>query len=73
MARPPERLENFYEELKTIHQHSFSDWRFTQFMLNFLGWLQSEKGVDGFYYEEDKALELLREYANTYSPWYRGW
>lgn len=73
MARDPERLEDFYSQLKGIHKRSFSDWRFTQFMLNFLSWLQSEKKVDGFYYEEDKALELFKEYANTNSPWYRGW
>ena len=73
MARNPGRLENFYEEVKQIHKHSFPDWRFTQLMLNFFGWLQSEKKVDGFYYEEDKALDLLKEYANLYSPLFRGW
>lgn len=71
--RDPERLDSFYSELTEIHKHSFPDWRFIQLMLNFLGWLQSEKKVDGFYYEEDKTLEYLKEYANTNSPWYREW
>ena len=71
--RDKERLEDFYLQLKEIHKRSFPDWRVTQFWLNFLGWLQSEKKVDGFYYEENKTLELLKEYANTNSPWYRGW
>lgn len=71
--RDSNRLYPFYQQLTEIHKLSFPDWRFTQFMLNFLGWLQSEKKVDGFYYEEDKALELLKEYANTNSPLYREW
>lgn len=64
--RDPERLENFYSELKLIHQRSFPDWRFTQLMLNFLGWVQYEKRTDGFYYEEDSALNLLKEYESKY-------
>ena len=64
--RSPERLEIFCQELKTIHQRSFCDWRFNQLVLNFLGWVQLNKNVDGFYYEEDKTLELLREYECIY-------
>jgi len=71
--RDPNRLYEFYSKLTDIHKRSFPDWRFTQLMLNFLGWLQTEKKVDGFYYEEDKTLELLKEYANIYSIWYRDW
>ena len=71
--RDPNRLNAFYSELTEIHKRSFPDWRFTQLMLNFFGWVHSEKKVDGFYYEEDKTLELLKEYANTYSHLYRGW
>lgn len=66
MARNPQRLEEFYSELKEIHKRTFSDWRFFQFMINFLGWVMYEKKNDGFYYEENKALELLREYENLY-------
>jgi hypothetical protein len=72
MARNPERLESFYEEVKQIHKRSFPDWRFGQFLCNFLRWVQTEKG-DPFFPEEDKILEYIKEYANTYSPWYRGW
>ena len=72
MARDPERLENFYDIMKQIHKCSFSDWRFGQFMLNFLGWVQNNK-CDPFFPEEDKMLEYLKEYANEYSPWYREW
>lgn len=72
MARNPERLERFYEEVKNIHKYSFPDWRFGQFMCNFLSWVTSNK-CDPFFPEEDKMLEYLKEYANTNSPWYRNW
>ena len=65
--RDPERLEQFYEELKQIHKTSFPDLRFMQFMLNFLGWVYATERVDGFYFEEDKTLKLLKEYAKTHS------
>ena len=71
--RDPNRLEEFYSELKEIHKRTFSDWRFFQFMINFLGWVMYEKKNDGFYYEEQKALwqcndkiaELNSERFNT--------
>ena len=65
MARDPERLENFYEEVKQIHKRSFSDLRFGQFMCNFLGWVQAYKG-DPFFPEEDKILEYLKRYEEIY-------
>lgn len=61
MARDPERLENFYEEVKCIHKRTFPDLRFGQFMCNFLGWVQAYKG-DPFFPEEDKMLQYLKEY-----------
>ena len=64
--RDPNRLYNFYSELTEIHKNIFPDWRFIQFMLNFLGWLQTEKKTDGWYYEEDKTLALLKEYAELH-------
>ena len=64
--RDPNRLFSFYSELTEIHRRSFPDWRATQLWMNFLGWVQIEKKVDGFYYEEDKTLELLKEYELIY-------
>lgn len=64
--RDPERLEKFYEEVKIIHKRSFPDWRFTQLVINFLSWILYKKKVDGFHYEEDKTLELLKEYECIY-------
>lgn len=61
MARDPERLEDFYSQLKEIHKRTFYDWRFGQFMCNFLGWVQAYKG-DIFFPEEDRMLQYLKEY-----------
>lgn len=71
--RDPNRLDLFYQTLKEIHKQSFPDWRFGQFMFNFMGWLQSEKKNDGFYYEENIMIQYLKEYANTNSSYYREW
>lgn len=71
--RDPNRLDLFYQTLKEIHKQSFPDLRFGQFMFNFMGWLQSEKKNDGFYYEENRMIKCIKEYANTNSSYYREW
>lgn len=71
--RNPDRLENFYEEMKKIHKKSFPDWRFGQLMYNFFRWLYSEKKIDLFFPEEDKMIEYFREFASGNSPLYRDW
>lgn len=62
--RNPERLDDFYAEMRDIHKKHFPDWRFGQFMSNFLGWVQSEKKRDIFFPEEKEMLNLLNEYVN---------
>ena len=61
--RDPKRLDKFYDEFKAIHQESFSDWRFGQLISNFFGWIISEKKIDIWFPEEDRMLELFREFA----------
>ena len=67
------RLDNFYSQLCEIHKKSFPDMRLGQFMLNVLGWLNSTKRIDPFFPEDDKMIELIKEYANSNSVWYQGW
>lgn len=67
------RLYNFYSQLCEIHRISFPDQRFGQFMMNALGWINSTKKIDPFFPEEDKMLELFKQYANSNSMWYQGW
>lgn len=70
--RNPNRLYNFYDEMRDIHMKSFPDWRFGQLMSNFFGWLMSEKKKDLFFPEEDEMIGYFREFANDTSPLYRG-
>lgn len=67
--RNPDRLDNFYEVLKESHKKYFPDWRFGQYMSNFLGWVVSEKKRDIFFPEETEMLGYIREYNKT-SVWY---
>lgn len=62
--RNPNRLYTFYNEIMRIHMQQFPDWRYSQLMLNFFGWLQ-QRGVDPFYFEEDMTLELFKEFAGV--------
>lgn len=64
--RETNRLYDFYKELQTIHIRYFPDLRFGQLMSNFFGWLMNEKNVDVFFPEEDKMLEYLREYTESF-------
>ena len=57
--RDPNRLDEFYEKMKQIHKENFPDWRFGQFMMNFLAWY----GHDPFYLEEGKFLTEMEKYV----------
>ena len=61
--RNPNRLYNFYDEVRRIHMEHFPDWRFGQFIYNFIVWLNNRKSIDPFFPEEEEMLKLLREYA----------
>ena len=69
--RNKERIKPFCDTLASVWEKSFSDLRFNQFMLCYLGWLQEKTKTDGFYIEDDKCIEMIKEYANTNSMWYR--
>ena len=60
--RDPNRLNGFYKELCRVHRTYFSDLRFGQFMMNFLGNVASA-GRDPFFPEENEMLKLLYKYA----------
>ena len=71
--RNPDRLDSVYSQLCEIHKKSFPDMRLGQFMLNVLGWGNRTKRIDPFFPEDDKMIELMKEYANLNSVWYQGW
>lgn len=55
--RDPNRLNSFYDELKELHKKYFPDWRFGQFMYNFMAWYG-----DPFYLEEKLFISKVKEY-----------
>lgn len=56
--RDPNRLDNFYENLKKIHKEKVPDWRFGQLISNFQSWY----GNDVFYLEENQFMSKLNEF-----------
>lgn len=56
--RDANRLEPLYDYLKEVHSKHFPDWRFFQFIENFMSWL----GIDPFYIEDDKIKELMEKF-----------
>lgn len=63
--RNPDRLDTFYDELKNIHKNTFPDWRFGQFMCNFMGWLYQEKRLDAFFPEEEEMMTYIRSFSKS--------
>lgn len=60
--RSLKRIDIFTDELNQLWKEKAGDWRFGQLMLNFLGWIYSEKGRDPFFVEEEQMLEYLKEF-----------
>lgn len=57
------RLDNFYNELKRIHTY-VSDWRFGQFIMNFMSWYYTKYKRDCFYIEEDEMIKYIEEFID---------
>lgn len=60
--RNPERIQPFCNELAKVWKENFPDWRFGQFMMNFLGELSLK--IDPFFPEDDKMIEYLHKYVS---------
>lgn len=71
--RDPERLNEFYDELKEIHKKGFHDFRFCQLMLDYLGWIMNTKKRDPFFVEDDLCIEWMKEYAKDSGVFFKGW
>lgn len=63
--RDPNRLDDFYEEIKTYHKKNFPDLRFSQLMISFSAWHESKYKTDGFYLEEDEYLKRFKEFISN--------
>ena len=54
--RDPNRLYDFYDELRKLHMIYVPDWRFGQMIMNVFC------TTDIFYLEEDEILQKVKEY-----------
>lgn len=59
--RDPKRIPPMMKEMGELWKRAYPDWRFGQLMMNFIYWLN---GRDIFFYEDDKFLELFRQYCS---------
>lgn len=60
--RNPERIDEFTTELNRIWKTYYPQWRFGQFISNFLGFVGGIKKIDIFFPEEPEMLAYLKEY-----------
>ena len=63
--RNPDRTHDFCNTFATLWAKELPDWRFGQLISNFFGWIYSEKKIDPFFPEEDKMLELFKEFLGV--------
>lgn len=60
--RDPKRIPGFLKRLEDAWS-LFPDWRFSQFVMNFITWL----GRDPFYIEDEKMADLIDLYVKELS------
>lgn len=67
--RNPNRLDNLYEQLHQVHKQYVPDWRFGQFISNFLSWWASETGQNDIWFEEDyEWIKHIQEFGKVIKP-----
>ena len=65
--REKNRISEFTKELERIWMQCYPDWRFGQFMVNFLTYVALEQKRYPFFPEEAEMLKYMQEYANKSS------
>ena len=60
--RDPTRIKPFMAKLAHMWQQRAPDWRFGQFMSNFLGFVACKTKQDIFFIEESEMEKLLDEF-----------
>lgn len=64
--RDDKRIFPFMNEITSLWQTSFPDWRFGQVMTVFENWVKVNTSYnDLFYIEEDRFLELFKEFCEV--------
>lgn len=59
--RDEKRIDKFTQQVREFW-HTYPDWRFGQFMCNFLGFVTTETKRDPFFIEDDEMASLLKKY-----------
>ena len=59
--RNPDRLEQIYDIVLTLHKKYFPDWRIMQLMNNFFMWHYNKYKTDGYYLED---IEFIAKFKN---------
>lgn len=62
--RDVKRIEPFCKKLQKFWETRIPDWRFGQFMCNFLGWVYEKTKTDVFFLEDDVMEKYLDEYLS---------
>lgn len=60
--RDPQRIDPFIRKLADYWKANIPDWRFGQFMSNFLGFVACKTKQDIFFIEESEMEKLLDEF-----------
>ena len=60
--RDPQRIDPFVRKLAAYWKANIPDWRFGQFMSNFLGFVVAETHQDIFFIEDKEMEELLDKF-----------
>lgn len=60
--RDEKRIPTFCKQLQVYWKEDIPDWRFGQFMSNFLGWVVEKTKRDIFFIEDNEMSELLDEF-----------
>ena len=60
------RLYNFYDKLRENHK-KLPDWRFGQFILNFISWYYTKYHTDIFYIEDTEMLLAIEEFVDNFT------
>ena len=60
------RLYKFYDGLRENHKKLY-DWRFGQFILNFISWYYTKYHTDIFYIEDTEMLLAIEEFVDNFT------
>ena len=61
------RIDGFMNELGELWRDKVPDWRFGQFILNFISWYYTKYHTDIFYIEDTEMLLAIEEFVDNFT------